>query len=156
MGSGKSTIGALVAGMVGCPFQDLDQMIEVQEGESIREIFDRIGETGFRGLETNLLAQALTPGYVTALGGGAPLQSRNWLVVRERAFSIFLDAPFEVLWDRLGQDAASRPLLRGRTPEQIRTLYLERRPRYLEADQVVRADRAPEVVAEEVVGLWSG
>jgi shikimate kinase len=154
MGSGKNLVGAIVAERSGAPFHDLDLMIEKDAGMSIAEIFATKGEAAFRSLESRLLPAALEPGAVAALGGGAPIDNSNWTVISERAETVFLDAPFEVIWGRVG-GAADRPLAAGRTRDQLEALLEDRRPRYEQAAHRVDADRAPELIAEEVLTLWS-
>ena len=97
MGSGKSTVGGLVAGLAGCPLRDLDAMIEQQVGRGIPEIFERDGEAAFRNLEAALLPSALVGEVVVALGGGAALRDDSWRLVKERAVSVYLEAPLAVL-----------------------------------------------------------
>ena len=71
MGTGKSTIGPLVADRLGRAFVDLDQLVEQREGRSVAELFDRAGEQGFRLAEQRALAATLSgPPSVLALGGG--------------------------------------------------------------------------------------
>jgi shikimate kinase len=89
---------------------------------------------------------------VVALGGGAPLQDAVWAAVQASGLSVFLDAPLPVLSARIG-DAAGRPLA-GRPEAELEALLAARRPRYLEADHVVDADRPVPAVAEEVLRLW--
>jgi shikimate kinase len=153
MGSGKSTIGGLVANLAGCPLRDLDAMIEQQMGRSIPEIFERDGEAAFRELEAALLPSALQGEAVVALGGGASLRDDSWRLVKERALSVYLEAPLVVLLQRLGS-GQGRPLLGGRSQEEVAQLFEERRPRYEQADYRVDAGRPPELVAEEVLALW--
>jgi shikimate kinase len=153
MACGKSTIGTLVAGRTGAPYRDLDAMIEETSGVPIVELFERDGEAAFRDLEARLLALALAPGAVAALGGGTPLRDDSWALIRERAVSVWLDVPLPVLLARAGP-GDERPLLRGRDEAGLRALLAAREPRYREADHRVDASRPPEAVAEEVCRLW--
>jgi len=155
MGSGKSTVGGLVAGLAGCPLRDLDAMIEQQVGRGIPEIFERDGEAAFRNLEAALLPSALVGEVVVALGGGAALRDDSWRLVKERAVSVYLEAPLAVLLQRLGP-GQGRPLLGGRSQEEVLLLFEERRPRYEQADHRVDAGGPPDMVAEEVLTLWRG
>ena len=153
MGSGKSTVARLVAERAGAPHRDLDSMIEERCGMPTAEIFATRGEAAFRALESELLPEALLPGAVVSLGGGAPLADANWALLRERAITVWLDAPLAKLLARAG-GGTDRPLLAGRSAAQVRRLLEARLPRYREADHRVRADRAAHVVAEEVLELW--
>jgi shikimate kinase len=153
MASGKSTVGTLVAARTGAPYRDLDAMIEARCGVTVAELFARDGEAAFRDLEARLLPEALEPGAVVALGGGAPLREGSWALIRERAVSVWLDVPLPELIARAGP-GADRPLLRGRGEAELQALLGARMPRYREADHRVDAGRSPEVVAEEVCRLW--
>jgi shikimate kinase len=153
MGSGKSTVARLVAERAGAPHRDLDRMIEERCGMPIAEIFATRGEAAFRALESELLPEALLPGAVVSIGGGAPLAEANWAVLRERALTVWLDAPLPELLARAG-GGTDRPLLAGRSASEVERLLETRLPRYREANHRVRADRAADVVAEEVLELW--
>jgi shikimate kinase len=154
MGSGKSTVGRLVAQRTGAPFCDLDSMIEAVAGMAIAEIFADRSETAFRALESELLPAALQPGAVVALGGGTPLDDSNWRLITERATTVYLELPFNTIWKRV-RAAANRPLASTRSQAELEALLDERRPRYEQAAHRVDADRSPDVVAGEVLNLWS-
>lgn len=154
MGSGKSTVGRLVAERARATCRDLDAMIEDRCGMAIADLFRSRGEDAFRALESELLPLALEPGVVASLGGGAPLVEANWAMIRERAVTVWLDAPLPALQARAG--AESRPLLDGRSPDEVRALFDSRLSRYREADHRVDATRPPQEVAEEVLALWRG
>jgi shikimate kinase len=154
MGSGKSTVGSRVAERAGAPFVDLDTMIENEAGMTIPEIFAKRSEAGFRALESRLLPAALQPGAVVALGGGTPVDESNWRLISESAITIYLEAPFETMWKRVGP-AANRPLATGRSRSEFEALLDERRPRYEQASHRVDADRPVQVVADEVLKIWS-
>src|SRR5215472_681647 len=134
MGSGKSTVGTLVAERTGARYIDLDAMIEERCGMTIAEVFERRGEAVFRDLETQVLPEALTPGTVVALGGGTPLRDANWSLIRERAVTVWLEAPLGVLIARASSHEGDRPLLRGRGEAELRALLDSRLSRYGEAD----------------------
>ncbi|MFI5282199.1 MAG: shikimate kinase [Candidatus Dormibacterales bacterium] len=154
MGSGKSVVGALVAARAGAPFRDLDQMIEVDAGEAVAAIFATRGEKAFRAIEKRLLPRALEPGAVVALGGGAIMDDESWLVVRTQALPVYLEVPFDAIWSRVA-GAQDRPLIAGRTRAEVEALFEARRRRYEESPNRVGGGRAPEVVADEVLKLWS-
>ena len=154
MGSGKSVVGALVAYRAGASFFDLDFMIESEAGMTIPEIFSNRGEEAFRALESRLLPAALREGAVVALGGGTPMDDANWQLIRERAASVYLELPFDRIWDRVGR-SQTRPLVAGRLRKEIESLLDRRRPRYEQADHRVDADRSPDEVATDVLALWS-
>jgi shikimate kinase len=154
MGSGKSTVGGLVAQRAGAPFCDLDSMIENDAGIAIAEIFATRGEQAFRALESRLLPDALGPGAVVALGGGTTLDDSNWRLITERAITVYLEVPFQTIWKRVGA-TSNRPLATARSRAELEALFDERRPRYGQASHRVDADRPLDVVATEVLKLWS-
>ena len=154
MGSGKSVVGAIVAQRAGAPFNDLDLMIEREAGMPIPEIFAKGGEPAFRALETRLLPSALQPGSVVALGGGSLIDDGNWEIVAGSAETVYLEVPFKTMWDRI-RGLTGRPLASGRSRDEVESLFERRRARYEEAMHRVNGDRAPAVVADEVVKLWS-
>lgn len=154
MGSGKSTVGSLVAARTGAAYRDLDAMIEEHCGMTIAELFDRDGEAAFRDLEARLLPDALTPGAVVALGGGTPLRDDSWALIRRRAVTVWLDAPLALLMARAAGHRADRPLLRDRDENGLRALLEARLPRYREADHRLDGSGTPEALVEEVCRLW--
>lgn len=154
MGCGKSVVGVLVAKRAGAPFHDLDFVIENEAGMTITDIFQTKGEAAFRAMESRLLPQVLQPGSVVALGGGAPIDEANWKLILERSTTVFLDCGFKTIWDRI-QKTTNRPLLTSKSQAELEALLEERRPRYMEAIHRVDADRPADVVAEEILKLWS-
>jgi shikimate kinase len=154
MGAGKSAVGAIVAERAHVPFHDLDQMIVAEAGLPVAGIFAERGEKGFRELEKRLLPEAIEPGAVAALGGGAVVDEESWRTASSRAMTVYLDVPFDKLWGRL-QHEIGRPLIAGRSREVIEALFESRRSRYLEAERRVDGDREPVVVADEVLKIWS-
>jgi shikimate kinase len=155
MGCGKSVVGVLVAQRAGAPFHDLDFVIENEAGISVSDIFATKGEAAFRAMESRLLPSLLQPGAVVALGGGAPIDDANWRLIVERSTTVFLDCGFDTIWQRI-HGTTNRPLLAAKSHEELEALLGQRRPRYLEADHRVDADRPADVVADEVLKLWSG
>ena len=144
MGSGKTTVGRLLARQMQLPFVDLDQQIEKEAGRSIPDMFARDGEVAFRSLERRLLEDIVRQPYskILATGGGA-LTGPDIAPVLAAAPTrvVYLDIQPERLVERLGR-GRGRPMLAGKDFGQWRALYDERRPRYLErADLVV--DTAP-------------
>jgi shikimate kinase len=154
MGSGKSVVGAIVAERAGVPFNDLDLMIEHEAGMAIPEIFARGGEPAFRAVESRVLPAALKRGSVVALGGGSLIDDANWEVVAGQADTVYLEVPFQKMWDRI-RGLTGRPLATGRSRDELEALFERRRARYEEAMHRVNGDRAPAVVADEVLKLWS-
>lgn len=154
MGAGKTLVGALVAERAHADFFDLDTMVEDRAGMSIAELFATHSEEAFRAFEKETLPRVLKPGTVVALGGGVVIDDDNWRLVRENAMSVYLDVPFEVLWDRI-KDFHMRPLILNRPASEVEKLLEQRRPRYEQATHRVDGTRPPGELADEVLKLWS-
>jgi shikimate kinase len=149
MGSGKSTVGQVVANRLGWRFLDLDDWIEARAGKSVARIFDEDGERHFRELE-RLAAREVQSlrDYVIATGGGAFAEPETRTALSEGALSVWLRCDPETLLARIPADG-SRPLARNR--ETIRGLLDAREPSYRMADRIVEATGGPAVVAERVI-----
>jgi shikimate kinase len=152
MGSGKSTVGELLAGRLGVAFRDTDADIVAAEGREISDIFVEDGEDHFRDLERAAVRSALAEhAGVLALGGGAILDegTRGLLTGLTVAY---LSMDVEEAVKRVGLNAA-RPLLAVNPRRQWRELMDARRPLYNEVARVVVAtdDRTPEEVAQAVL-----
>ena len=154
MGSGKTVVGALVAERAHARFTDLDLVIEDEVTMAISDYFATRGEAAFREVESRLLPGTLQPDTVVALGGGTTTDDGNWELVRSRAVTVFLDASFSVIWQRVG-GSRNRPLVASRTRDEVEALLQSRRSRYEAAAHRVDADGAPDLVAGEVLKLWS-
>src|ERR671921_2846612 len=155
MGSGKTTLGRLLARAMSLEFVDLDRAIVKRAGKGIPEIFAEHGEKHFRDLEHRALLQALdgrTPSVV-ACGGGTVVRPDNRTLLRG-VTTIFLREDTDVLYQRTR--GPGRPL-RGTSREEFGLRYAERLPLYREvADIEVEVDgRPPTEVAEEVLGWLS-
>ncbi|WP_051953480.1 shikimate kinase [Xenophilus azovorans] len=132
-GSGKSAIGRRVAGRLDLPFLDSDTVIEQRIGCSIREFFEREGETRFRDIEEEVIAElAHAGGAVVATGGGAVLRPANRRQLHEHFHVIYLRSTPEDLYRRLRHDV-KRPLLQVADPlGRLRELHAARDPLYRE------------------------
>lgn len=117
MGSGKSTVGRLLADALGCPFMDLDDLIVKKAGKSIPDLFAQDGEPAFRQLEARLLKQTVEKyaenTAVLSLGGGAVTTPASAALLHERTVCIYLRASLDTLLRRLEGETAGRPLLNG-------------------------------------------
>ncbi len=154
MGSGKSTVGRLLADRLGRRFRDLDdEIVATATGQPVAAIFEREGEAGFRRRESDCLRLALgADDQVIAVGGGAPLIEDNWIRMRDGNTVVALMAEPRELAERL-RGSTDRPLLYPDPPTAVATLLPVRTPRYLEADLVIRTDQvAPSLVAEDLAG----
>ena len=154
MGSGKSSVGPLLARRLGRPLVDSDIEIERRTGRRIADLFAERGEQGFRAVEREVLVDLLESGApaVVSTGGGVVLDPANRRALGERATTVWLDADVGVLASRVGTDPR-RPLL-GDDPERsLRTMAAQRRPLYDEVS-ALRLDSGtgtPEQVAERIV-----
>lgn len=140
MGAGKSTVGRRLARRLGLPFIDSDDAIEDAAGYSAAEVFDRFGEADFRDGERRLVARLIDGDVrVIATGGGAYVDPRTRKLLNERAITIWLDAPVDILADRTGR-RDTRPLLRnGDRKQTLERLAQQRGPAYAEAHIRVRS-----------------
>ena len=143
MGSGKSTIGNILAKKLGRDFQDSDHFIEKRTGVDIGRIFDIEGEDGFRDRESQALENLLNlDNQVVATGGGSVLRKENQTLLRSKGYIVFLDTSVNQQMQRLRRDK-KRPLLQTENPrERLEDLFNARRPIYLDlADLAVKTDR---------------
>lgn len=127
MGSGKTTVANTLARQLGCDSMDLDAFITEREGRSPAEIIEQDGEAAFREIETRSLRDVLerSDTRVIALGGGAwPIKANRALVAEHDCLSVWLDAPFELCWERIMSSGMARPLAPDRGVAQ--ELYRER------------------------------
>ncbi|MCS7081585.1 MAG: shikimate kinase [Bacteroidetes bacterium] len=145
-GSGKSTVGPLVARRLGWAFVDLDRLLEQRAHRSIAEIFAREGEWAFRALERELLEESAGwIRHVIATGGGTLAQPglMDWAL--EHGWVVYLRAWPELLRQRTAHE--ERPLLRYRSLEE---LWADRDPIYMRAHRVYDAALAPDLLAEAI------
>ena len=154
MGAGKSTVGRRLAKRLNLPFIDTDTAIADAAGFSAGEVFERFGEEEFRDGERRVVARLIDGEVcVIATGGGAYVDPRTRELLNERAITVWLDAPVEVLVDRTAR-RDTRPLLKNGDPEQVlRDLLAIREPVYAEADVTVVSREVPhEVMVSETLG----
>ncbi len=153
MGSGKTTVGSLLASHLGYRFCDSDVMIEQVASKTINEIFAESGEDAFRELESQVLSELSAYTKLSiATGGGVVLRPINWSYLHQ-GLIVWLDAPVEVLIERLKEDT-TRPLLKQANPAQTLEKILEqRRSLYAEADLHIRINGSdtPEQIASKIV-----
>src|SRR5437660_4263426 len=134
MGVGKSTVGRRLARRLGLAFVDSDAEIEGAAGFPAAEVFERFGERDFRDGERRLVARLVEGDIrVIATGGGAYVDPRTRQLLNERAITVWLDAPVEILAERTAR-RDTRPLLKNGDPMgTLERLAEERRPSYQEA-----------------------
>jgi shikimate kinase len=154
-GSGKTTIGRLVAERLGTGFVDSDVIIVRKMQMPIARIFAMHGELKFREMEKETMEQALAgPPSVLAPGGGWAVQPGQLDTARQNGFVVYLKTMVMTAAKRAASDN-TRPILAGEDPvDQMRNLLKEREPFYSKADAEVKNDnKPPEAVADEVVAL---
>lgn len=153
MGSGKTTVGRLVAERTGMEFIDLDQMIVDRAGKSIAMLFEQEGESTFRQLETEALRETLAATHaVVATGGGIIMRPENRQLLRQLGTVFWLDAPANVLLDRIGDDE-TRPMLRGGAAlKRLDQLGRERREHYAESSDfhLDTSELTPDEIVERI------
>lgn len=156
-GSGKSTVGKVLARQLGWQFVDTDELVEEEAGKPIPELFAQEGEAAFRRREVQALNHAVDRDHVVvATGGGAPLTPEGRAALG-RGFVVWLVVSPERAAQRLAEDPTTpdRPLLEGDPEGRLRRLLQERRALYSLADAAVDVDAlAPEQCAQEVIRLW--
>ena len=152
MGAGKSSVGRLLARRLGRCFVETDDMIVAREGASIPTIFATHGEEYFRAAEAEAVRLlALKRGDVIATGGGLPCREGMPETLRELGTVVWLGGDFASLYAR-AQRAGERPMLAGRSRDDVEALYRAREPFYAQADLTVRTDGlGPEQVTAAVL-----
>ncbi|NHO31247.1 3-dehydroquinate synthase [Acetobacter fallax] len=139
MGAGKSTIGRRLAQRLGLGFVDADAEIERAAGCSISDVFRMYGENAFRDGERRVIRRLLDgPSRVLATGGGAFMNAETRGLIRERAISVWLRCPLDILVRRVS-GRGHRPLLNNTRPRDVlERLMVDRHPVYAEADIIVQ------------------
>lgn len=160
-GSGKTTVGRLLADRLGVAFVDTDATIVEAAGRSITDIFAEEGEAGFRRREREAILRAIAiENRVISIGGGAIEDDRSRAALRAFGHVVWLTADSTVLWQRVQGDAgtqANRPDLAGGGIAEIEAILSRRLPLYAEAahSQVVVEGKTPAEIVEEIVRLLS-
>jgi shikimate kinase len=151
-GSGKSSVGRVLARKLGVSFTDTDAVIEQRIGEPIRCFFEREGEGRFRDLEEQMIAELCGSRFgVLATGGGAVLREASRSTLREACTVLYLRSSPEELHRRLRHDT-QRPLLQVKDPRaKLQQLYRERDPLYRETAHYVIETGRPTV--QTLVGM---
>jgi len=155
MGSGKTSVGRLLARRLGYVFEDMDRRIERRAGRTIAEIFRDEGEEAFRAMEhEEALALSRLRDRVVAAGGGAFARPETRALLQQGALTVWLRCDLERILTRVPADG-SRPLAGNRAI--MRALLAEREPSYRMADVAVEASAGtPREVADRIIGLIEG
>jgi len=152
MGTGKTSVGWLVAENMQFDFLDTDEMIQTRTGRSITDIFAKDGETAFRALERQVVDELSThEKTVIATGGGLPTNPENLDALKTHALVICLWSAPEKIWERV-RHQSHRPLLHDADPQKkIRDLLVAREPFYKQADVLINTDlRSAREVAQQI------
>lgn len=152
MGTGKTSVGRLVAEVLHFEFLDTDELIEEYTGRSIPEIFSKDGEPAFRALEKKVVEELATKTKtVIATGGGLPTNPDNLAKLKSFALVVCLWASEEKIWERV-RHQSHRPLLLDADPQKkIHDLLAVRGPSYKQADVLVNTGlRSPREVAQQI------
>jgi len=153
MGVGKSTVGRRLARRLGLSFVDSDAEIEGAAGYPAAEVFERYGERDFRDGERRLVARLVEGEIrVIATGGGAYVDTGTRKLLNERAITVWLDAPVDILAERTSRRDTRAQLRNGDPKTVLEKLAEERRPSYSEAHIHVKSgDGAHKNVVEAIV-----
>ncbi|MEM9546848.1 MAG: shikimate kinase [Bacteroidota bacterium] len=156
MGSGKSTIGRLLAERLECPLLDMDEIITEREKMSITDIFEKKGEHYFRKIESQVLQEALNSHEpsVISTGGGAPCHLGGMAYILRKSDSFYLKVGRDRLLQRIVGDR-SRPLVKNKTKQELQQFIHEtlkkRETIYKRANHIVAAFDRPERIAERLI-----
>jgi shikimate kinase len=151
MGSGKSTVGKILAEKLNMNFIDIDKLIEEKEGMKIKDIFEQKGESYFRELERKQIEAIVNQeGVIVSTGGGLGANLDNMNLMKKNGDVIWLDVSLNTVLDRLKNDQ-DRPLLKQPT-EKIKQLFEERKNVYRLANIRINADKkTPSQIVEEIL-----
>lgn len=120
MGAGKTTIGKALSKELGLPFYDLDWYITNRRHRTIAQLFDELGEEGFRKIERNMLHEvAEFEDVIISCGGGTPCFFDNIDYMNRQGDVVYLKATPEVLQQHLAMSRTERPLLKSKTPDEL-------------------------------------
>ena len=153
MGTGKTSVGRLVAEQLHYDYLDTDDVIQTSTGRSITDIFTKDGEPAFRALEEKVVAElAGRTNTVIATGGGLPVNPDNLASLKRHALVVCLWSSPEKIWERV-RHQGHRPLLHNEDPQaKIRELLAAREPFYKQADVLLNTElRSVREVAQQVV-----
>jgi shikimate kinase len=160
-GSGKSTIGKLLATKLAYTFLDLDDLIQFETKKTIENIFEKEGEDVFRKLENKYLKIAASRNHqVISTGGGTPCFHDSMDFIKNNGLSIFLYTPTEIITERLfNSDPTQRPMLKGKSKAELHDFLTgklaERLPFYAKADFSIDTNvpKSPEKIVKTLLNV---
>ncbi len=154
-GSGKSTIGRMVAHKTNLDFFDLDNIIEKNEGEKISEIFKKNGEKYFRELENSAIRNLNSKNFfVLSTGGGTVENSDNAEFLKKTGLIFYLKIEPDLIFERIKNDF-SRPLLLKSDPrEELKKIYARRKKNYELANYTIDASKDVDEITDEIVKIY--
>lgn len=156
-GSGKSTIGKILARSLNLNFHDLDTEIEQECGMPVWKIFAEEGETGFRRRETDMLQKlALNHSGIVALGGGTLLDAANRIIAENAGGIVVLDAPLHVIHARIKAESNQRPLLTGDLAAKLENLLKVRADHYKSFQHLIETEKLDAEQAAWLVQIQLG
>jgi shikimate kinase len=168
MGSGKSFYAKGLSEYLHVPFVDLDQFIEEEQAISISEIFEKMGESAFRTIESIAIKQVYKDLVdrttetqqkndilgVISCGGGTPCFNGNMDWMNEHGLTVWINPAEEIIWERLIKEPKTRPLVASLTEDALKEFIhqklLERKPYYEKAQSVINQ---PDVTISEFVNI---
>ncbi len=146
MGSGKTHWGRLLSEKLGLPFFDLDEQVTAHAGQSITDIFHKEGEEHFRLMEKDIL-HIITEShdsFIMACGGGSPCYFNNIEYMNSAGTTVWINTPFDTLFERLINEKEKRPLIKELSNEQVKNFiskkFADRRIYYEQADVTVEEE----------------
>ena len=157
MGSGKTTIGKILAEKTGMKLVDTDAQIVEKAGKSIKQIFADNGEMFFRDLESEVIERiSIQENLVVSTGGGAVLRDENLENLKQNSILFYLHAPAEILYKRI-KDDKNRPLVNTPNPlETLKKIQENREYFYGQANYKIQTNnKSPEEIADEIIRLFA-
>ncbi|WP_310172504.1 shikimate kinase [Neobacillus niacini] len=153
MGAGKTTIGKILAEKLNQEFIDIDEGIEKEFNQPVSQIFKQYGEKTFRDREKSLITEKCNQGrQVISVGGGAFLQEDIRKICLSTCTVIFLNISWECWKDRISLILDSRPVLQGKSMEEIEELFYKRQEVYGQHHLKIETDdKGPEEIADEMI-----
>lgn len=159
MGSGKTTVGKILAEKSNSHFIDLDDAIEKQTNKSVSQIFKEDGEEVFRMEEQRALySTSFKDKVVVACGGGTPCFGYNLLLMENYGLPIYLECEVEELYNRLKLEKQHRPLIDGLNNEALKIFIkdklAERKKFYQQANLIVNANKSPDEIYQQILSSY--